>query len=127
MSHQGRVGLEAPPGFEPGMADLQSAALAAWLRGLPLRTILISTGASMAPGRESPCEKGDRTLEFQGSCPFFRTGSGRGPSRIRTGDGGFAIHCLTAWLRGRYSAAILASLRLWVNRAGNEKPSRVRG
>ena len=25
----------------------------------------------------------------------------RGPSRIRTGDGGFAIHCLTAWLRGR--------------------------
>ena len=24
----------------------------------------------------------------------------RGPSRIRTGDGGFAIHCLTAWLRG---------------------------
>ena len=25
---------EAPPGFEPGMADLQSAALAAWLRGL---------------------------------------------------------------------------------------------
>ena len=23
---------EAPPGFEPGMADLQSAALAAWLR-----------------------------------------------------------------------------------------------
>ncbi len=24
---------EAPPGFEPGMADLQSAALAAWLRG----------------------------------------------------------------------------------------------
>ena len=27
--------------------------------------------------------------------------SERGPSRIRTGDGGFAIHCLTAWLRGR--------------------------
>jgi integrase len=25
----------------------------------------------------------------------------RGPSRIRTGDGGFAIRCLTAWLRGR--------------------------
>ncbi len=25
---------EAPPGFEPGMADLQSAALAAWLRRL---------------------------------------------------------------------------------------------
>ena len=24
----------------------------------------------------------------------------RGPSRIRTGDGGFAIRCLTAWLRG---------------------------
>jgi hypothetical protein len=24
----------------------------------------------------------------------------RGPSRIRTGDGGFAIHCLTTWLRG---------------------------
>ena len=24
---------EAPPGFEPGMADLQSAALAAWRRG----------------------------------------------------------------------------------------------
>ncbi len=28
-------------------------------------------------------------------------GKERGPSRIRTGDGGFAIHCLTAWLRGR--------------------------
>ena len=26
---------------------------------------------------------------------------GRGPSRIRTGDGGFAIRCLTAWLRGQ--------------------------
>src|SRR5437660_7972101 len=26
-------GKEAPPGFEPGMADLQSAALAAWRRG----------------------------------------------------------------------------------------------
>ena len=26
---------------------------------------------------------------------------GRGPSRIRTGDGGFAIRCLTAWRRGR--------------------------
>jgi Phage integrase family len=25
----------------------------------------------------------------------------RGPSRIRTGAGGFAIRCLTAWLRGR--------------------------
>jgi integrase len=25
----------------------------------------------------------------------------RGPSRIRTGDGGFAIRCLTTWLRGR--------------------------
>jgi hypothetical protein len=25
----------------------------------------------------------------------------KGPSRIRTGDGGFAIRCLTAWLRGR--------------------------
>jgi hypothetical protein len=25
----------------------------------------------------------------------------RGPSRIRTGDGGFAIRCLTAWLRGQ--------------------------
>ena len=25
---------EAPPGFEPGMADLQSAALATWLRRL---------------------------------------------------------------------------------------------
>src|SRR5262245_28874953 len=25
---------------------------------------------------------------------------GKGPSRIRTGDGGFAIRCLTAWLRG---------------------------
>jgi hypothetical protein len=24
---------KAPPGFEPGMADLQSAALAAWRRG----------------------------------------------------------------------------------------------
>lgn len=29
--------------------------------------------------------------------------SERGPSRIRTGDGGFAIHCLTAWLRGPLS------------------------
>ena len=28
----GRGAEEAPPGFEPGMADLQSAALAAWLR-----------------------------------------------------------------------------------------------
>ena len=37
-----RVGIkEAPPGFEPGMADLQSAALAAWRRGL-----LSSTQAS---------------------------------------------------------------------------------
>jgi hypothetical protein len=25
----------------------------------------------------------------------------RGPSRIRTGDGGFAIRCLTAWRRGQ--------------------------
>src|SRR5260370_5216849 len=28
-------------------------------------------------------------------------GVGKGPSRIRTGDGGFAIRCLTAWLRGQ--------------------------
>jgi integrase len=28
-------------------------------------------------------------------------GKERGPSRIRTGDGGFAIRCLTAWRRGR--------------------------
>ena len=28
------VEKEAPPGFEPGMADLQSAALATWLRRL---------------------------------------------------------------------------------------------
>ena len=28
-------------------------------------------------------------------------GDARGPSRIRTGDGGFAIRCLTTWLRGR--------------------------
>src|SRR5437667_11467163 len=42
----------------------------------------------------------------------------RGPSRIRTGAGGFAIRCLTAWLRGRGrpatpvgGAVILASLR----------------
>ncbi len=45
----------------------------------------------------------------------------RGPSRIRTGDGGFAIHCLTAWLRGQPSHAILASLPFSVNRSRNEK------
>ena len=28
------IRMRAPPGFEPGMADLQSAALAAWLRCL---------------------------------------------------------------------------------------------
>ncbi len=28
---------EAPPGFEPGMVDLQSTALATWLRRLGLR------------------------------------------------------------------------------------------
>lgn len=26
----------------------------------------------------------------------------RGAARDRTGDGGFAIHCLTAWLRRQY-------------------------
>src|SRR5262249_24574504 len=30
---RGRARKEAPPAFEPGVADLQSAALAAWLRG----------------------------------------------------------------------------------------------
>ena len=29
---------EAPPGFEPGMADLQSAALATWLRRQIVKT-----------------------------------------------------------------------------------------
>jgi integrase len=32
------------------------------------------------------------------ACP---TKERKGPSRIRTGDGGFAIRCLTAWLRGQ--------------------------
>src|SRR5262245_43015655 len=42
---------EAPPGFEPGVADLQSAALAAWRRGRqpppyrPRRTGVLSRGA----------------------------------------------------------------------------------
>ena len=34
----GSAGEKAPPGFEPGMADLQSAALAAWLRRLRSRS-----------------------------------------------------------------------------------------
>jgi len=34
----------------------------------------------------------------------------RGPSRIRTGDGGFAIHCLTTWLRGRSRATVVGIL-----------------
>jgi hypothetical protein len=41
------------------------------------------TGSELIPG-ETDCD-GER---------------GRGPSRIRTGDGGFAIRCLTAWRRG---------------------------
>ena len=32
----------------------------------------------------------------------------RGPSRIRTGDGGFAIRCLTAWRRGHTRPASVA-------------------
>ncbi len=39
-------------------------------------------------------------------------GNERGPSRIRTGDGGFAIHCLTAWLRGRLYLQLLSSVYL---------------
>ncbi len=35
LSISGVTALKAPPGFEPGMADLQSAALAAWLRRHP--------------------------------------------------------------------------------------------
>jgi integrase len=35
------------------------------------------------------------------STPACINGNGKGPSRIRTGAGGFAIRCLTAWLRGR--------------------------
>lgn len=32
---------EAPPGFEPGMVDLQSTALATWLRRLPNKPLKI--------------------------------------------------------------------------------------
>ena len=37
---------EAPPGFEPGMSDLQSDALATWLRRRESRkfTLTVSTG-----------------------------------------------------------------------------------
>jgi hypothetical protein len=34
----------------------------------------------------------------------------RGPSRIRTGDGGFAIRCLTAWRRGRHLKSIFDTI-----------------
>src|SRR5947207_2976935 len=47
----------------------------------------------------------------QGFPVFSRKRRGRGPSRIRTGDGGFAIHCLTAWLRGRKAIHPLQSAR----------------
>ena len=40
-----------------------------------------------------------RTKPHQ-DAPDCTTVEKRGPSRIRTGDGGFAIRCLTAWLRG---------------------------
>ena len=39
----------------------------------------------------------------------------RGPSRIRTGDGGFAIRCLTAWLRGHGDWRILTGQLVSVN------------
>ena len=44
---------EAPPGFEPGMADLQSAALAAWLR----RLVVEARSAKSASGDEGNCNK----------------------------------------------------------------------
>ncbi len=45
---------EAPPGFEPGMADLQSAALATWLRRHQLReNYAIPPVRSRAPTRRT--------------------------------------------------------------------------
>ena len=61
---------EAPPGFEPGMADLQSAALAAWLRRQqePLLTSRIRFGeTSCSLGKnfgKSPLEKNWNGLSF---------------------------------------------------------------
>src|SRR5262249_20889695 len=55
-------------------------------------------------------------------------GVGRGPSRIRTGDGGFAIRCLTAWRRGRPcdGVSILSVAPGGVNRVRRPAPRRKR-
>ena len=43
---------EAPPGFEPGMADLQSAALAAWRRGRESCVIVSGPAVSVNVDRD---------------------------------------------------------------------------
>jgi integrase len=40
-------------------------------------------------------------------------GNERGPSRIRTGDGGFAIRCLTTWRRGHTIVTLLSIGTCW--------------
>src|SRR5205085_861711 len=50
---------KAPPGFEPGMADLQSAALAAWRRGRS--TCLIVVTSPREVNRKNRAGKMDRT------------------------------------------------------------------
>lgn len=66
ISHVLAVEQEAPPGFEPGMADLQSAALATWLRRrqLPqnLRNCFPMVKSSPAAKQRSFPPRASRTL-----------------------------------------------------------------
>jgi hypothetical protein len=57
-------GKEAPPGFEPGIADLQSAALAAWRRGRAPGTPVVSAGR---PGRLEPLSASPPPVPYAGN------------------------------------------------------------
>ena len=59
-------------------------------------TLYVTPTVFPKSGPEGPCRRKVRNIKTR--CEEIKK---RGPSRIRTGDGGFAIRCLTAWRRGR--------------------------
>ena len=50
---------------------------------------------------ETACDKSKRTAEMCTDPHLAASECSKGPSRIRTGDSGFAIRCLTTWRRGQ--------------------------
>ena len=99
-----------PTGTEGGVSEVtsvmrdgaQNGALLAASARLQIAPDCTETGAETNTDRAVTPRRG-KTIRTDSHelAPDCTVEVRKGPSRIRTGDGGFAIRCLTAWLRGR--------------------------